>query len=213
MTLHCAKGLEFPIVFLTGMENGLLPHSRSSLTEEELEEERRLCYVGMTRACKSLYLSRAETRTIYGERQFTEPSPYLAQIPSELISVEGSEDPDDFLADDDSREFTASPHPRNRFTRSSRLKSPHFPQAAQRGVTEDPESESPPFEIPDLPRTSSAKRASAFSVGDRVEHETLGRGIVRKVALEAGKEKIVVEFHGGRIRKLMAQMAPIRKID
>ena len=87
MSLHSAKGLEFPLVFLTGMEEGLFPHQRS-LDEGSgrLEEERRLCYVGMTRAMQQLWLSHAELRRLYGAEKYTSPSRFLGEIPEELLS-------------------------------------------------------------------------------------------------------------------------------
>src|SRR5207237_4341886 len=84
-TLHSAKGLEFPMVILAGMEEGLFPHSRSSEDVEELEEERRLCYVGMTRARQRLVLTGAARRRIFGEYQASEPSRFIDEIPAELI--------------------------------------------------------------------------------------------------------------------------------
>jgi DNA helicase-2/ATP-dependent DNA helicase PcrA len=85
MSLHSAKGLEFPIVFLTGLEEGLFPHQRSLEEPGRLEEERRLCYVGMTRAKRLLYLSFAEVRRLHGSEHYTSPSRFLAEVPNELI--------------------------------------------------------------------------------------------------------------------------------
>ena len=85
MTLHTAKGLEFPVVFLTGMEHGLFPHQRALTDEKEMSEERRLAYVGLTRAMERLYLTRSETRTMWGKSKFNPPSPFLEEIPEELI--------------------------------------------------------------------------------------------------------------------------------
>ena len=85
MTMHAAKGLEFPVVFLTGMEEGLFPHSRSMQNEDELEEERRLCYVGITRAMKELHLSYAEVRRLRGQEHRNRPSRFLSEIPVELL--------------------------------------------------------------------------------------------------------------------------------
>ena len=85
MTLHSAKGLEFPVVILAGLEEGLFPHSRSSEDEEELEEERRLCYVGMTRARSRLVLTGAARRRIFGEYQSSEPSRFIDEVPAELV--------------------------------------------------------------------------------------------------------------------------------
>jgi DNA helicase-2/ATP-dependent DNA helicase PcrA len=88
MTLHSAKGLEFPVVILAGLEEGLFPHSRSSNDEEELEEERRLCYVGMTRARGRLVLTGAARRRVFGEYQSSEPSRFIDEVPAELIKRE-----------------------------------------------------------------------------------------------------------------------------
>ena len=85
MSLHSAKGLEFDLVFLTGMEEGLFPHQRSIDEPGRLEEERRLCYVGMTRAMKHLYLSHAEVRRLYGRENYTSPSRFLDEIPTEML--------------------------------------------------------------------------------------------------------------------------------
>ncbi len=85
LTLHMAKGLEFPVVFIVGMEEGILPHSRSSTSAEELEEERRLCYVGITRAKDTLYLVHTFRRSSYGRSEPSEPSRFLRDIPSRLL--------------------------------------------------------------------------------------------------------------------------------
>ena len=89
MTLHAAKGLEFDSVFLVGLEEGLLPHSRSLTGEDALEEERRLCYVGMTRAMERLHLSWARSRQVFGQRRLTAPSRFLAEIPEEGLEKSG----------------------------------------------------------------------------------------------------------------------------
>ena len=90
MTLHSAKGLEFPTVILAGLEEGLFPHSRSRDDEAELEEERRLCYVGITRARKQLVLTSAARRRVFGEYQNTEPSRFIDEIPADLIEQDRS---------------------------------------------------------------------------------------------------------------------------
>ncbi len=89
MTLHTAKGLEFPVVFLIGMEDGIFPHILSREDNEAMEEERRLCYVGMTRAKDMLFMTRATTRRLRGKNQSNEPSPYLLDIPPNLLRIEG----------------------------------------------------------------------------------------------------------------------------
>jgi DNA helicase-2/ATP-dependent DNA helicase PcrA len=85
MSLHSAKGLEFPLVFLTGLEEGLFPHQHSLEDPTRLEEERRLCYVGMTRARQQLILTQAELRRLHGNEHYTSPSRFLGEIPEELI--------------------------------------------------------------------------------------------------------------------------------
>ncbi len=92
MTLHAAKGLEFKAVFLAGMEEGLFPHSRSIDDPDQLEEERRLCYVGMTRAKKEVYLYSARTRTVYGETRYQIRSRFISEIPPELITIKAPEE-------------------------------------------------------------------------------------------------------------------------
>jgi len=85
MTLHSAKGLEFPLVFICGLEDGLFPHERSAEDLEGLEEERRLCYVGMTRAMQELYLTYAEQRRLHGVDNYGVPSRFLRELPAELV--------------------------------------------------------------------------------------------------------------------------------
>src|SRR5262249_22137827 len=89
MTMHNAKGLEYPIVFITGMEEGLFPQNNSIESDDEVQEERRLCYVGMTRAMDVLYMSGAACRTVYGSPQWKAPSRFLSEIPKEMIQVTG----------------------------------------------------------------------------------------------------------------------------
>ena len=90
MTLHSAKGLEFPVVFLIGLEDGVFPHLRSLTEPDQLEEERRLAYVGITRARRRLYLTHAWSRTLFGGTQYNPPSRFLDEIPADLVrDVEG----------------------------------------------------------------------------------------------------------------------------
>src|SRR6185437_15258159 len=86
MTLHAAKGLEFPVVFMSGMEESLFPHSRALYDQTEMEEERRLCYVGMTRAKEELYLTHASSRLLYGGVHHNPPSRFLSEIDGEISS-------------------------------------------------------------------------------------------------------------------------------
>ena len=109
MTMHSAKGLEFPVVTIAGLEEGLFPHSRSADDEAELEEERRLCYVGITRAQRRLVLTSAARRRVFGEYQSTDPSRFIDEIPAELVE----EVPSTFLAPQTSfSNFRANPYGR-----------------------------------------------------------------------------------------------------
>jgi DNA helicase-2/ATP-dependent DNA helicase PcrA len=188
MTLHCAKGLEFPIVFLTGLEDGVLPHRRSYASPEALAEERRLCYVGMTRARDRLYLSRACLRSLQGERQFADPSPFLASIPTDLIEVR-------------------EPQERRLY---GILAGPL--DSEEKGGDLSLDYEESQLDRPRLPPLASRRLAQKFRIGDRIEHESLGTGIVRNVEGSGYKEKITVQFRAGKIRKLMAEISPIRKV-
>src|SRR6185437_8793601 len=94
MTLYTAKGLEFPVVFLTGMEDGVFPHMRALSDPTELEEERRLAYVGITRARKRLYLTRSQSRSAWGQPSWNPPSRFLDEIPPELASWSGHTETD-----------------------------------------------------------------------------------------------------------------------
>ena len=89
MTAHASKGLEFPVVFIIGMEEGLFPHSNSLDSKDELEEERRLCYVAMTRAKEKIYMTNARSRLYFGNTQQNLPSRFLSEIPEELVEFKG----------------------------------------------------------------------------------------------------------------------------
>jgi DNA helicase-2/ATP-dependent DNA helicase PcrA len=101
MTLHAAKGLEFDIVFIVGMEEGLFPHSRTLMDKEELEEERRLCYVGLTRAKEKLYLTYANRRLFFGTRTQNMISRFIADIPAHVLELNVSLNADRGFNDDD----------------------------------------------------------------------------------------------------------------
>ncbi len=100
MTMHAAKGLEFPIVFIVGMEEGLFPHARSLMDINQLEEERRLAYVGITRAKDSLYLTYASKRLYFGEKVSNPPSRFISDIPEHLLEALGEEDLSEAVIDD-----------------------------------------------------------------------------------------------------------------
>ncbi len=123
MTLHSAKGLEFPVVFLIGMEEGVFPHSRSLFEEEEMEEERRLAYVGITRAEEELFLTNARMRTLYGKTNANPVSRFIGEIPEELLEKEGQEKP--------ASPFSGGSNPRA--SRPATPKTPRRPQLTSTG--------------------------------------------------------------------------------
>jgi DNA helicase-2/ATP-dependent DNA helicase PcrA len=169
------------------MEDGIMPHQRSYTSPEALAEERRLCYVGMTRARQKLYLSRACFRSLYGERRQTDPSPFLASIPPELIEFPETGDPFEEAEPFDSI----------------------GPEEGD-SVLDYGDSQ---LDAPPVPLAPPSGRKQTFRIGDRIEHDSLGIGIVRRVEGTGHKEKITVQFTVGGIKKLMAQVSPIKKLS
>jgi DNA helicase-2/ATP-dependent DNA helicase PcrA len=195
LTLHTAKGLEFDHVFLTGLEEGTFPHSRSLNDPEELEEERRLCYVGITRARDTLTLTRAIYRRIYGtERlQGSAPSRFLQEIPPELIdTAEGS-----LAAPGETRRY--EPDPEYSFSAEE------FARRMRRGST--PERERTP-RVRSTPLSSPRiKRDSNPLIGQRVHHPTYGVGTIIHVDGEDDDRKLTVSFASHGTKKLVERYA------
>ena len=192
MTLHNAKGLEFPVVFMVGMEEGVFPHSRS-LDEQNLEEERRLCYVGITRAMERLYLSFAHSRSLYGAGSYNQPSRFLDEIPADLVRRSRS-----------GGEWGA-------FQRPGAL-SPDRPRPGRPLEPQHPR-------VPATPRGqvgSDALGAAGddssvgFAVGDRVRHTKFGEGLV--LGVEAGGVVRVFFSTLGEQKKLLVDYAPMKRI-
>lgn len=184
MTLHSAKGLEFPNVFLVGMEEGIFPHSRTLMDENEIEEERRLCYVGITRAEKHLFLSNARTRTIYGRTQYYTPSRFLQEVPRNLVHV----------------------IKRPVVQRPAMTSQVHKPTARENANWFEQHKAS--F----FPKESSAAAGCSFHVGDKVMHKKWGAGtIVTAKAADDGQE-VTVAFAGGGIRSLLTKYAKLEKL-
>ncbi|HSJ55297.1 MAG TPA: UvrD-helicase domain-containing protein [Anaerolineae bacterium] len=209
LTLHAAKGLEFRVVFITGVEEGLFPHSRSMDDPEQMEEERRLCYVGVTRAKERLYLLRTFRRTLYGESQVSEPSRFLLELPSHLL--EG--------------------HPRTgrRETGKPAAKRSPWgtgtrPGAGRQGQGQStafspsrPERPEPRWDRPEPPAAARPRDRQAaeprFRTGDQVRHETFGLGIVVESKAVGGDEQVSVAFAGAGLKRLLASMAPMEKVN
>ncbi len=189
MTLHSAKGLEFPVVFMTGMEEGLFPHSRTGALGEELAEERRLCYVGMTRAMRRLYLSHARRRRVYGSYQFNPPSRFLAEIPAHLIA---------------GNTVTATPEVKPKATHN--LAGLADLVSAETEPTLEVESieEPAPQVVEDVPEVD---HEAGFRLGTRVRHIKFGIGTIRRVEGSGDKQKVTIYFNSVGTKKLLAKFA------
>ncbi|HVB35575.1 MAG TPA: UvrD-helicase domain-containing protein [Patescibacteria group bacterium] len=184
ITLHSAKGLEFDHVFLVGMEEGLFPHSRSMTSEPAIEEERRLCYVGMTRARKTLTLARAQYRRSYDRRSqaATTPSRFLAEVPAELVeTVMGA-----FGAERGGLPFSRTVAPRPRFSTET-------------------------FDEP--PRSPSLLRGTPKTlVGQRVRHPTFGLGTIVDIENDGEDRRFTVSFPQHGTRKLIERYAKLERV-
>lgn len=183
MTLHAAKGLEFPVVFLVGMEEGVFPLSRAMMEEAELEEERRLAYVGITRAEEVLYLTNALSRTLYGKTQYNRPSRFVSEIESELLQGKGNGAPGEKKA------------PAATF--APKVFKPQYKQPVTTGV-------------PGKKETSAA--GVTWKVGDKVEHKKWGQGTVVRVGGSQKDLELDVAFPSQGIKRLLAAFAPITKV-
>ena len=186
MTLHSAKGLEYPVVFLIGMEEGIFPHIRSITEPDELEEERRLAYVGITRARQRLYLTHAWTRNVHGASLYNAPSRFLEEIPEELVDDRGSsrtryrQSGYGHEADQESRTFAG----RNRMVDAA--------LAARTPIEADPN----PVHL---------------VVGDDVNHPKFGLGVVTDVKQTPDDAEITVNFTTEGSKVLMASFARLEK--
>jgi DNA helicase-2/ATP-dependent DNA helicase PcrA len=187
MTLHSAKGLEFPTVVLAGLEEGLFPHSRSREDEAELEEERRLCYVGITRARKQLVLTSAARRRVFGEYQSTEPSRFIDEIPADLIDRDYSESASRFSSGTD-WSYRANPYARRGY--SSRKDDDA--KVATQNFRYEEEDQTP-----------------GFRPGARVNHAQFGPGTVVSVEDLEDDQKLVVKFVTVGTKTLRARYAKL----
>ncbi|QAS52124.1 DNA helicase PcrA [Halobacillus litoralis] len=185
MTLHSAKGLEFPVVFLIGMEENVFPHSRALMEEEEMEEERRLAYVGITRAEKELFISHAKMRTLYGRTNMNPISRFINEIPEDL--VEGKEEKEELPF------FNKKPE-RTPFDAK--------PQAApKKRAAKKPES------------GSTGGEKIGWQPGDKAKHKKWGEGTVVKVQGEGDGMELDIAFPAPTgIKRLLARFAPITKV-
>jgi DNA helicase II / ATP-dependent DNA helicase PcrA len=230
ITLHAAKGLEYPVVFLVGMDEGSLPHARSVDKPEQLEEERRLAYVGFTRAMRRLYLVRAYRRSYFGESQVTEPSRFLEDIPLHLVSNQGA------ASSHSSGSLRSSVSRRSSWgddydqdTASSRESGRVFGSGKPQASSPTPQRPTRPSSntTPKLPTTlpsqknnldvtppaPSTSKNQLYKPGERVRHDKFGEGIILKSEMEQNTEFVEVQFQGKHGKKrLSMDFAKLEKL-
>ncbi len=186
MTLHSAKGLEFPVVFVIGMEDGVFPHFRSLGEPEELEEERRLCYVGLTRARERLYLIHAWSRMLFGAPDYHPPSRFLAEIPEDLVTVKGG-----------SRRSSGVSGHREAVVAAALRRG----NAAPVGIGAAP-----------APEGASGAEQLGLRVGDDVAHVKFGEGVIIDIEGTGDKAEAIVNFVDVGEKRLLLAWAPLEKI-
>ena len=220
ITLHQAKGLEYPVVFMVGMEDGLLPHSRSLDEEAGLEEERRLCYVGMTRAKERLYLTRAFRRGFRGGTGPNLPSRFLLDIPRELIVGQEQSKPSprngSAEADRPSASRNSEPPPRSRRERPDQ--GFQFSRRKRPATASEPTRPRRPGRsaIPQSRRRRSAPAVGGppFVTGDKVRHKDFGEGIVTSCEPTGTDYQATVAFKdGGGVKRFLTGFAPLEKVE
>ena len=197
MTLHSAKGLEFPIVFIPGMEEGIFPGNQSMFSEEDLEEERRLAYVGITRAKKKLYLISSQQRMLYGQTSRNMPSRFLREIPSSVI------DDQSVVA----RRSTGFTTPRTAYANASRNELGH---SSHNKIGSYTQSSSSAHKFGQA-GNAAQKNNIDFKVGDTVCHKSFGTGTVLTVTPMGGDMLLEVAFDKAGTKKMMANYARLEK--
>ena len=186
MTLHAAKGLEFPVVFLVGMEDGLFPLSRSLMEDDQLEEERRLAYVGITRAKRELFLTNAYSRMMYGRMQNNPPSRFLEEIDQDDLDIENSVP---ITFSNDNYQTQTAPFANSDERARAQVYTPKVKPAGAVGAEK-----------------------KGWNVGDQVEHKSWGKGVVTKVNGKGEDMELDIAFSGKGIKRLLAAFAPIKKV-
>ncbi|MDH6623636.1 DNA helicase-2/ATP-dependent DNA helicase PcrA [Streptomyces sp. LBL] len=186
MTLHTAKGLEFPVVFLTGMEDGVFPHMRALGQTKELEEERRLAYVGITRARERLYLTRSSLRSAWGQPSYNPPSRFLEEIPAQHV--------------DWKRTGATSPVPSGPVSGVAAALSSSRSRSSASGASGF------------ATRRTSEKPVVALAVGDRVTHDQFGLGTVVGVKGAGSNAEATVDFGEEKPKRLLLRYAPVEKL-
>ena len=213
MTLHASKGLEFPIVFLTGLEEGIFPSSRSLMEEDRMEEERRLCYVGITRAQHKLFISRAQQRMLYNQVNHNAPSRFLDEIPERLLIDEAAVIRSGFDARAPQQRPAARPGYGNR---------PQQRPVARPGMGMGGSASIGGLNIPGVQKgfVGSAARSAVpnamqnlYKPGDRVRHLKFGEGNVLSVTGSGAQARIRIEFTAYGEKEFALSVVPIVKLE
>ncbi|GLV80469.1 DNA helicase [Streptomyces lavendulae subsp. lavendulae] len=202
MTLHTAKGLEFPVVFLTGMEDGVFPHMRALGQTKELEEERRLAYVGITRARERLYLTRSSMRSAWGTPSYNPPSRFLEEIPAEYLQW---------------KRTGASQKPAGPVRGSGYGSSSSSSSGGRSSFGTSPEAFLSSSRTKSGPSGFATRRAAdkpviALAVGDRVTHDQFGLGTVMEVRGAGADAQATIDFGDAKPKRLLLRYAPVQKL-
>jgi DNA helicase-2/ATP-dependent DNA helicase PcrA len=201
MTLHTAKGLEFPVVFLTGMEEGVFPHARSLSEPDEMAEERRLAYVGITRARERLYLSRALSRSAWGAPAWNPPSRFLDEIPGDLVTWSGAIDRQPFV------DRYADDGPASRYGDHGYRARPRRPSAQEQLAASRLASGR------GLRGGAGNRKIPDLAKGDRVTHDAWGLGTVVDTRGSGEGAQAQIDFGAGTgVKWLMLRYAPVEKL-
>ena len=208
MTLHAAKGLEFPVVFIIGLEEGIFPSLRSIMEHDDVEEERRLAYVGITRAEQKLFLTNAYSRLLYGRTQTNRPSRFVLEIGEELFDSQQQQSYN--YTSRESSSFVSKNSSSGSLFDKYRAKSQataYQPKAVQ------PSSFQPSVIRQVRKQIVDENEEAVWKVGDKVMHKKWNVGTVVKVTGEGTNQEIDVAFAGMGIKRLLASFAPIERIE
>lgn len=196
MTLHSAKGLEFPVVYIPGMENGIFPGMQSIMSQADMEEERRLAYVGITRAKEKLTLTNAKTRMLHGQTSYNPPSCFLAEIPEELTIIKKPESPMYNSGYSSGYGYRGYNNGDNNSANSTYSK----PKTTYSSSFGSSASNSKATSVPD------------YKAGERVNHKKFGDGMILSASKMGNDVLLEIAFDNVGTKKLMAKVAPLTKI-